>query len=212
MKKLSIIGTKLIFVLLSLLLVFSSCCKEPDFINAPECIEDTYILKPFEAPYDTMFQFPDSLLYPYPDQYKRRYFIASGFTPNGDGINDELMINVSCQPAIASIVPDTFSMFVTIFNAGKIIYTQSLNFQFGGFVFWNGKNLDGKLVQDIYDVKVKVYKNGQYYDEFRGKTWLLLTDATNQLPNWSQCLLFGDLNDSRLGLESNTKTKEQFAD
>ena len=101
-------------------------------------------------------------------------------------------------------------MVVKILNAGKITFIRYQPFQSSLEIFWNGKNQDGNLVQDVYDVNLKIYKNSIFFEEFYSKTWLLLPDSSKQLPAWSKCLEFGDTYDSRFG--KIYRTTEYFAD
>jgi len=92
------------FILFSSIL--SSCCKETDFINSPECLEDLYVVKPISGGIDSIF-YNDTLLNSYPDFLKQKYFIPSGFTPNNDGVNDGLGIYVLSEFYNDTIIPSS---------------------------------------------------------------------------------------------------------
>ena len=198
-----------VFLLVSMLLIFSACEKPGiDSGNGNCCLPPVY----FEGEIgDTIIINPQTytqeLLHDTDQIYAGRemIFMPSAFTPDSNGLND--LIQVSLQNLIiwtsdTTTYTYTLEVHLTIYlGATKFFETYSN-------APWNGQGPDGVIKEGIYRAEIEVLRDGIPYGNFNHYFRLILPDASGKLDKNFACLIFADQYESRLGLLF--KTTEEF--
>ncbi len=174
----------------SVLNIFTSCKKEEEAISAVHCVDHLNYIGDYLHGYSSA----DSLSYIiYPSYDREKIFIPSAFTPNKDDINDNFITLINLKENT-----ENYQAVIAIYYQGLLKHAESASFNSSYYLTWEFP--DEVFIKRLYDVYLVIGQNGQELHNFHSQFWALRPDQNGYLPNWSQCLTFGDQYDSRLGL------------